>query len=130
MFGFIAGTPRRLKHLFSKLKPFFTKPQYENFCRTELGLMVAGKSEHNIKSINKQFIDRKDQSSLNRFMTDAKWDVNDIASQAKNLLLSESELNSSFEYKIIDDTVCRKYSQLTQMVWLQSLLSTWNGAKP
>ena len=116
MFGFIAGIPRRLKHLFSKFKPFFTKPQYENFCRTELGLMVAGKSEHNIKSINQQFIDRKDQSSLNRFMTDSKWSINDIASQAKNLLLSESKLNSSFEYKIIDDTVCRKYSQLTQMV--------------
>lgn len=116
MFGFITGIPRRLKHLFSKFKRFFTKPQYGNFCRAELGLIVAGKSEHDIKSINQQFIDRKDQSSLNRFITNANWNINDVASQAKNLLLSESELDSSFEYKIIDDSVCRKYSQRTQMV--------------
>ncbi|NWF86239.1 transposase [Candidatus Bathyarchaeota archaeon] len=116
MFGFITGIPRRLKHLFSKFKRFFTKPQYGNFCRAELGLIVAGKSEHDIKSVNQQFIDRKDQSSLNRFITNANWNVNDVANQAKTLLLSESNIDRSVEYKIIDDTVCRKYSQSTEMV--------------
>jgi hypothetical protein len=32
------------------------------------------------------------------------------------MLLSEANIERSFEYKIIDDTVCRKYSQNTQMV--------------
>ena len=32
------------------------------------------------------------------------------------MLLSQENLDSSFEYKIIDETVCRKYSQNTQMV--------------
>jgi hypothetical protein len=32
------------------------------------------------------------------------------------MLLGEVNLNNSFEYKIIDDTVCRKYSQSTEMV--------------
>jgi hypothetical protein len=50
MFGFIAGIPRRLKHLFSKFKPFFTKPQYENFCRTELGLMPLVKANMTSKA--------------------------------------------------------------------------------
>jgi hypothetical protein len=68
MFGFIAGIPRRLKHLFSKFKSNFSKPQFENFCRTELGLIVAGKKEHDVKSVNELFIDRKDQSSLNRIL--------------------------------------------------------------
>src|SRR3990170_2390470 len=116
MFGFIAGVPRRIKNLFSKFKKFFSKPQYKNFCRTELGLMVAGGGEHDVKSVNELFIDRKDQSSLNRFITDTKWNVKAIANQAKTLLLSEANIDRSFEYKIIDDTVCRKYSQSTQMV--------------
>jgi hypothetical protein len=50
MFGFIAGVPRRIKNVFSKFKKFFSKPQYENFCRTELGLMVAGGGEHDVKT--------------------------------------------------------------------------------
>jgi hypothetical protein len=115
MFGFIAGIPRRLKHLFSKFKPFFTKPQYENFCRTELGLMVAGKSEHDVKSINELFIDRKDQSSLNRFVTESKWDIQAVVKEGRDLLLNEAELNSALEYKVIDDSVCRKYSIHTEM---------------
>ena len=116
MFGFIAGVPRRIKNLFSKFKKHFTKPQFQNFCRTELGLMVAGDKEHDVKSVNELFIDKKDQSSLNRFITDPKWNIKAAANQAKTLLLSEANLDSSFEYKIIDDTVCRKYSQSTQMV--------------
>jgi hypothetical protein len=68
MFGFIAGIPRRVKHLLSKFKPFFTKPQYENFCKTAFGLMVATEGEHDVKSTNKLFTQRKNQSSLNRFL--------------------------------------------------------------
>jgi len=116
MFGFIAGVSRRIKNLFSKFKKFFSKPQYENFCRTELGLMVAGGGEHDVKSVNELFIDRKDQSSLNRFITDPKWNINSAVNRAKSLLLSEANIDTSFEYKIIDDTVCRKYSQSTEMV--------------
>ena len=116
MFAFIAGVPRRIKNLFSKFKKYFTKPQFQNFCRTELGLMVAGNGEHNVKSVNELFIDRKDQSSLNRFITDPKWDIKAVTNQAKTMLLSEANLRNSFEYKIIDDTVCRKYSQNTEMV--------------
>jgi molybdopterin-biosynthesis enzyme MoeA-like protein len=75
MFGFIAGVPRRIKNLFSKFKKHVTKPQFQNFCRTELGLMVAGEREHDMKSVNELFIDRKDQSSRNRFITDPNWNV-------------------------------------------------------
>ena len=116
MFGFIAGVPRRIKNLFSKFKKHFTKPQFENFCRTELGLMVAGNGEHDVKSVNELFIDRKDQSSLNRFITESKWNVAAVVKEGRDLLLSEATLDSSVEYKVIDDTVCRKYSSRTEMV--------------
>ena len=115
MFRFITGFPRRVKHLLAKFKPFFTKPQYKNFCRTEFGLMVAQKGEHDVKSTNKLFIERKDQSSLNRFFTDPKWDINPILKEGKTLLQNEQKQDTSVEYEIFDDTVCRKYSQQTEM---------------
>jgi len=117
MFGFIAGIPRRVRHLFSRFRRFFTKPQYDNFCRSTLGLMVASEGEHDVKSVNELFIERKDQSNLNRFITEPKWDINEVVKEGKALLLSEAgELDESVEYKIIDDTVCRKYSPRTEMV--------------
>ena len=116
MFGFITSIPRRIKHLLAKFKSFFTKPQYKNFCRTEFGLMVAQEGEHDVKSTNKLFIDRKDQSALNRFFTDPKWDTNSIVKEGKALLQNEEKLDTSLEYEIFDDTVCRKYSQSTEMV--------------
>ena len=116
MFGFIGGIPTRLKHILSKFKRFFTKPQCENFCRSQLGMMVAGEGEHDVKSINELFIDRKDQSSLNRFMTEPKWNIRWILDEGKGLLLSETGLSSEVEYQLVDDTVCKKYSQRTEMV--------------
>ena len=116
MFGFIAGIPRRLKHLFSKFKKYFTKPQYKNFCRTMLGLIVAGEGEHDVKSINELFIDKKNQSSLNRFITESSWDIQAVVEEGRDLLLREAEQDPAVEYELIDDTVCRKYSQRTEMV--------------
>jgi hypothetical protein len=116
VFGFIAGIPRRLRHIFSKFKKHLTKPQYRNFCRTMLGLIVAGEGEHDVKSINELFIDRKDQSSLNRFITESKWDIQAVAREGRDLLLREAKPDQAIEYKVIDDTVCRKYSPRTEMV--------------
>ena len=116
MFGFIAEIPSRLKHLFSKFKKHLTKPQYENFCRAELGIMTAGQGEHNVKSLNELFVEKKDQSSLNRFMTEPKWNIEAVMSEGKELLLTEAELNPQVEYQLIDDTVCKKYSGQTEMV--------------
>ena len=116
MFGFITSIPSRLRNILSKFKRFFTKPQYRNFCRTMLGLIAAGKGEHDVKSINELFIDRKDQSSLNRFITESKWDLEEVVKTGRDLLLREAELDPSVEIKVIDDTVCRKYSPRTEMV--------------
>jgi hypothetical protein len=116
MFGFITSIPSRLRNILSKFKKHFTKPQYKNFCRTMLGLIAAGKGEHDVKSINELFIDRKDQSSLNRFITESKWDVEEVVKTGRELLLGEAEHDPAVEIKVIDDTVCRKYSPKTEMV--------------
>jgi hypothetical protein len=120
MFRFIVSVPRRLKNLLSKFKPYLTKPQYNNFCRATMGLIAAGKKEHDITSMNELFIDRKDQSSLNRFFTDPKWPITKVTQQGKTLLLEEAAKQQlpqeSVEHRSLDDTVCRKYSPQTEMV--------------
>jgi len=72
---------RRLGRTLSRRH--FAKPQYENFCRIMLGLMVAGEGEHDVKSISELFIDRKDQSSLNRFFSEPKWNIDAVLREGK-----------------------------------------------
>jgi len=115
MFGFIGGIPTRVRHILSRFKRFFTKPQYENFCRTELGLIAAGRKEHDVKSVNELFVERKDQSSINRFFTESRWDIQAVAKEGTELLLSEQPLNAEVEYRIFDDSVVKKYSLQTEM---------------
>ena len=79
MFGFIASIPSRLRNILSRFERFFTKPQYNNFCRIITGLIAAGEGEHDVKSINELFIERRDQSSLNRFITESKWDMEAVS---------------------------------------------------
>jgi hypothetical protein len=128
-FGFIGGIPTRLKHVSSKFRRFFTKPQYKNFCRSELGHITAGKKEHDIKSINEQFIDLKNQSRLNRFITTPKLTISNIAKEGQELLLSETQTDPAIEYEALDDTVCRKYSAKTELNMLQSLHHAGNSSK-
>jgi hypothetical protein len=119
MFGFLSGIPSRVRHLLSRFRRFFTRPQYDNFCRVMLGLIVAGEKEHNVKSVNELFVERKkDQSSMNRFFTESKWDVEQVVSEGKAMLLGENDETRShlLEYKILDDIVCRKYGPGAEMV--------------
>jgi hypothetical protein len=116
MFGFLSGVPSRVRHLLSGFRRYFTRPQYENFCRVMLGMIVAGEKEHDIKSMNELFLERKNQSSLNRFFTKSRWDVEQVVAEGKTLLLSEVEADGRVEYKIADDTVCRKYGPGAEMV--------------
>ena len=48
-------------------------------------------------------------------MTAPKWSIQEVTKQGQALLLSESQTDGSIEYKVIDDTFCRKYSSKTQM---------------
>ena len=116
MFGFLSGVPSRLRYILSGFRRYFTRPQYENFCRVMLGLIVAGEKEHDVKSINELFVERKDQSSVNRFFTEPKWVVEQVVREGRAMLLGENSTSELVEYKVLDDTVCRKYSPDTEMV--------------
>jgi len=117
VFGFIAEIPRRMRNLLSRFRRFFTGPQYDNFCRTMMGLIIAGEGEHDVKSINELSVERKDQSSMNRFFTESRWDVGRVVSEGRTLVMSENETSQQLlEYKILDDIVCRKYGPGAEMV--------------
>src|SRR5438128_544040 len=82
-----------------------------------MGLIIAGEGEHDVKSINELFVERKDQSSMNRFFTESRWDVEQVVSEGRALLLSENDETSQLlEYKILDDIVCKKYGPGAEMV--------------
>jgi len=72
MFRFLSGIPHRLKNILSHFKKHLTKPQHNNLCRTQLAIINADKKEHDITSLNELYIDKKDQSTLNRFITNPK----------------------------------------------------------
>ena len=52
---------------------FANEPQRQHFAEYLTGLMIAQKK--NVSGINREFIDPTDQSCLNRWLTEADWDV-------------------------------------------------------
>lgn len=64
--------------LFKCFKPLFTKPSFSHFQKYAQGLMIGEKGKKNISAINSIFMDYKNQSSLNRFLTGYKWNEDEL----------------------------------------------------
>jgi hypothetical protein len=71
----IVCTPPILNRLFEPYRSFFSKPQFEHFRRLTTGLLVSEKKT--IQEINDGF-GVCDQSSLNRFVTKADFDLESL----------------------------------------------------
>lgn len=85
---------------------FSTLEQKKHFCEYVTGL-IAG-DEATIASINALYLNKNDQSSLNKFVTQAKWD--EVELNRKRIALELSRLNCRPVSKnagrlIIDDTM-------------------------
>jgi hypothetical protein len=74
--------------------------------------MPAYKGEKYASKISDSFIPRKDQSSLNRFITDPKWDYKALNKRRLKLVEDELDLRRSKGscYPILDDTNVERYS--------------------
>jgi hypothetical protein len=95
------------KHL-EQFKPIFTKPQHRNFSTYILGL-IASEGRKNIDAINRLYVDHRDQSTLNRFLTESPWSVTRL--EERRLSLARMGLpveEGSTGSLIIDDTINRK----------------------
>ena len=67
---------------FADLLP--NEPQRRHFAEYLTGLYVAGRK--NVSAINREFASAGDQSCLNRFLTDATWDIAAINQRRLDLL--------------------------------------------
>ncbi|MFH1179079.1 MAG: transposase [Candidatus Bathyarchaeota archaeon] len=97
-----------MKQLLDEFKPVFNKPQHRNFSTYILGL-IACEGKKNIKNINNAFTEHRDQSTLNRFITEPSWSLRRL--EEKRLRLARERLqvkNGSTGTLIIDDTITRK----------------------
>ena len=76
---------------FAELYP--NQPQRNHFAEYLTGLIVARKK--NVSGINSEFVDTTDQSCLNRFMTEAEWDVEKLNGMRLELMQEESSTRYS-----------------------------------
>ncbi|MEM2759289.1 MAG: transposase [Nitrososphaerales archaeon] len=109
-----AEVPSPFKGLLKSFNGILSKPQQRNLASLVLGF-IAAEGEKNVKGMANSLVPYRNQSSLNRFITDAKWDYR--ALNYRRLRLVEKELglsdnsNSSDKqcYFIVDDTTVEKY---------------------
>ena len=87
---------------FADLLP--NEPQRQHFGEYLTGLYVAGRK--NVSAISREFAAPGDQSCLNRFLTDASWDVGQINQRRLDLLQEEPSTRSTQQGIIpIDNTL-------------------------
>lgn len=67
--------PSQIKGYIAKFRRFFTKPQLKHFTTLISGLIINDKKT--LQEINDS-LSNKDQSSLNRFATKSKWDIDAV----------------------------------------------------
>ena len=93
----------KLKRFFGNFKSLLSKPQTKNFIDYTLGLMLP--CNKTIKGITDELKLEKNQSSLNRFLTESKWNVTAVYSQLFEFV---KPLLKETTYLIVDDTLCEK----------------------
>jgi hypothetical protein len=97
-----------LQH-FGDLLP--NEPQRRHFAEYLTGLFVAERK--NVCGINREFAQTTDQSCLNRFLTEADWDVGQLNQRRLDFLQQESSTRYSAQGVIpIDNTLIDHCGQL------------------
>src|SRR4051812_16801598 len=87
---------------FGDLLP--NEPQRRHFADYLTGLYVAARK--NVSAINREFAQPGDQSCLNRFLTEASWDVTQLNERRLDLLQQDSSTRSCAQGVIpIDNTL-------------------------
>jgi hypothetical protein len=90
-----------------RFKDLFTKPQFAHFCTYLTGLIIS--ANKTVQGINDNFIDRKDQSALNHFVTDSEWDEQTVNKRRIELIKEHvKDIPDKDALLIIDDTLSHK----------------------
>ena len=97
-----------MEGFLEQFRPCFSKPQFRNFSTYILGL-VACDGRKNVDAINGCFVESRDQSALNRFLTVSPWSLQLF--EAKRLAVVKENLpvsEGSTGFFILDDTINKK----------------------
>jgi SRSO17 transposase len=104
--------PKELNKLLSEYEYFFSKPQIIHFKTLITGLIVS--ENKTIQEINDGF-GKKNQSSLNRFVTKSEFDLDEL----NNLRISQAKkhLNlDKFGIQIIDESLLHKTGEKMELI--------------
>ena len=97
-----------MEGLLEKFRPCFSRPQFRNFSTYILGL-VACEGRKNVDAINKCFVESRDQSTLNRFLTASPWSLQRLETQRLAMVRENIQVpEGSIGFLIIDDTINKK----------------------
>jgi SRSO17 transposase len=89
----------------------FYEGSYELFVRYITGLLVS--ENKTIDGLNSVFVQKTDQSNVNRLLTEYPWLKADFSDELKRLF-SSHRIASSFSYFILDDTLLKKVGKHIQ----------------
>src|SRR4030042_4558911 len=98
----IIEIPKELKKSLEDYRDIFTKPQLNHFQNLITGIIVS--DNKTLQEINDCF-GKKDQSSLNRFMTCSDWDEKEVEQTRMRQI---KKINLSKGFLIVDPTMLHK----------------------
>jgi len=97
-----------MEGLLEQFRPCFSRPQFRNFSTYILGL-VACEGRKNVDAINRCFVESRDQSTLNRFLTASPWSLQRFETQRLAMVRENLQVpEGSIGFLIIDDTINKK----------------------
>ena len=117
---------------------FTTEEQVRHFCEYVTGLIAGDKAT--IAAINALFLNKNDQSALNKFLTQATWDERELNYQRVQLELARLQrrpVSSQAGRLILDDTLAHhtkcsieglaylKDHALGQYVWAHDVVTSY-----
>lgn len=101
---FFKEVPKGIEHFLKPYKNYFSKPQYQNFKTFVTGLIVNDKKT--IQEVSDS-LSKKNQSSLNRFVTTSPWDLKEV--NEIRLVQTQKFFPSKEEgFIIVDDQMAHK----------------------
>jgi len=98
----ILNYPKRFYELLKIFKLEFTKPQFKNFCQITNGIVLSQYST--ITRFSKMF-ENRDNSSLNKFLTQSPWDENKVKNKMQKSIF---KLIPDLNVFVGDDTLSEK----------------------
>ena len=113
----ITEPPLIVKKVANKFREFFNKAQYNHFITYITGIIVS--NNKTVQGINDSFIEHKDQSALNNFITDSEWDEQAINNRRIELINEHTkDTKAKDSFLIIDDTLSHKTGEKIEQVEL------------